>query len=259
MKLFARLVILELLLSVCCLAQTKSIDSSVGSPPSKLERMPELLETRFALSAAPPHLRANATTYVLDPAKGYVLSHQGTNGVSCIVVRSDWQFDQPFRDDIFWAVCYDAEGSKTLLQDYISAAELRARGMGAKEVHQEVRRKLGSADYPNPSRTGVAYMIAPVMRGYTRAPAPVTMNMPHYMIYAPNVKDADIGGNGFSKQYPFILGMSHGRDDYIILLVGETEKAKILSDSKDLLDELCSYRTYLCTTAATRARTPIDE
>ncbi|HVH70667.1 MAG TPA: hypothetical protein VNB49_06100 [Candidatus Dormibacteraeota bacterium] len=259
MKLIAHFAILELLLSVGCLAQMKSTDGSIASPPPKLEPMPESLETRFAQSAAPPHLRDHATTYLLEPAKGYVLSRQGTNGISCLVVRSDWQFDQPFRDDIFWAVCYDAEGSKTLLEDYILAAELRARGMGAKEVHQEISRKFGSADYPNPSRTGVAYMIAPLMRGYTRAPAPVTMNMPHYMIYAPNVKDADIGGNGFSKQYPFILGMSHGRDDYIILLVGETEKAKILSDSKDLLAELCSYRTYLCTTAETRTRTPIDQ
>jgi hypothetical protein len=73
----------------------------------------------------------------------------------------------------------------------------------------------------------------------------------------PAVKDTDIGGPGFSKQYPFILGMSKGRDDYIILLVGEAEKAKILEDSKELLTDLCSYREYLCTTPETRARTPI--
>jgi hypothetical protein len=79
------------------------------------------------------------------------------------------------------------------------------------------------------------------------------------MFYAPGVKDRDIGGNGFNKQYPFILDMSPGRDDYIILLVGEAEKAKILEESKDLLNELCSYRNYLCTTAETRARTPIDK
>lgn len=81
------------------------------------------------------------------------------------------------------------------------------------------------------------------------------LNMPHHMFYAPNVKDADIDGNGFSKQYPFILRMSPGRDDYIIMLVGEAEKAKILADSKGLLDDLCSYRDFMCTTPATRART----
>ena len=101
-------------------------------------------------------------------------------------------------------------------------------------------------------------MIAPLMRGYTKAPRPVTMNMPHYMFYAPKVKDIDIGGNGFSRWYPFILGMSPGRDDYIIVLVGEMEKAKIL-EAKHLLAELCSDRDYLCTTSETRVRTPVDE
>jgi hypothetical protein len=84
--------------------------------------------------------------------------------------------------------------------------------MDAKEVHLEVTKKVGTKDYPNPARTGVAYMIAPVMRGWTARPEPVTMNMPHYMFYAPGVTDADIGGKPFSL-YPFMLRMSPGRDD----------------------------------------------
>ena len=249
---YIKLIVLEIALCLGTLGQANTV-------PPKLERMPEPLETRFALSAAPPHLRGNATVFLLDPDKGYVLNRKGSNGVSCMVVRSDWQFEEPFRNDIYWAVCFDSEGSRTLLQDYLRAAELRARGMDSKQVHREVIKKFGSAGYPNPARTGIAYMIAPVMRGYTAAPGPQTMNMPHYMFYAPNVKDSDIGGNGFSKEYPFMLGMSHGRDDYIILLAGEAEKAKILADSKGLLDELCSYRDVLCTTAATKARTPVDK
>lgn len=236
------------------------VNTTETSAPPKLEKMPEALEIRFALSAAPPHLRDNATVYFLDPAKGYVMARHGTNGASCIVVRSDWQWSSPpFRDDVYWPVCYDSEGSKTLLQDYLYAAELRARGMDAGQVHELVIKRFGTTAAPNPSRTGVAYMIAPIMRGYTAAPGPVTMNMPHYMFYAPGVKDEDVGGHGFDKQYPFVLGMSSGRDDYIILLVGEAEKSKILEDSKQLLDDLCSYRNYLCTTAETRARTPIDK
>ena len=250
---------IPVLLLLCCVNVFAQDKQSEGTPEPKLEKMPAALETNFALSAAPPHLREGATVYLLDPSRGYVLSRQGTNSISCIVVRSDWQFPtKGFRDDIFWAVCYDSEGSKTLLQDYLSAAELRARGMDSAQVHEEVTKRFGTAAYLNPRRTGVAYMIAPIMRGYTSAPGPVTMNMPHYMFYAPGVKDADIGGHGFSKQYPFVLGMSSGRDDYIILLVGEAEKEKILHESGDLLAQLCSYRNYLCTTAATRARTPVD-
>jgi hypothetical protein len=95
-------------------------------------------------------------------------------------------------------------------------------------------------------------MLAPVMRG---SPGPRTMNMPHYMFYAPNVTDADIGGKPYSH-YPFILSMSAGRDDVIIMLAGEMEKDKILSESKDLLVDFCSYRDYPCTTGETRARMP---
>jgi hypothetical protein len=256
-----RVVAFLLMLEVCLVVPGHSqVTATTAGVLPKLEKMPEALEIRFATSAAPPHLRDNATVYVLDPAKGYVLARSGNNGVSCIVVRSDWQWPTPpFRDDIYWPVCYDSEGSKTLLQDYLVAAELRARGMDSKRVNELVTKRFGTPAAPNPVRTGVAYMIAPIMRGYTAAPGPVTMNMPHYMFYAPGVKDSEIGGHGFDKQYPFILGMSQGRDDYIILLVGEAEKSKIIEDSKALLNDLCSFRNYLCTTPETRARTPVDK
>ena len=257
MKLAALIAAASTVVSITCCAQTTQTASGT-SPTVKLERIPESLEARFALSAAPPHLREEATIYVLDPSKGYVLNHKGTNGVSCIVVRSDWQFPtSAFRDDIAWPVCFDAEGSKTLLQDYVYAAELRAKGLDAKQVHSEVTKRFGSASYPNPTRNGIAYMIAPVMRGFVKGPEPATMNMPHYMFYAPGLTDADIGGKPFSK-YPFMLKMSPGRDDVIILLVGETEKAAILAESSDLLADLCAYRKYLCTTAETRKRMPND-
>src|SRR3954452_17552432 len=58
--------------------------------PSPLQKMPAALETRFALSALPPHLRDGATVYLLDPAQGYVASKKGTNGFTCLVERTEW-------------------------------------------------------------------------------------------------------------------------------------------------------------------------
>jgi len=244
--------------SVNCMGQIKPSDANAQSSPVMLGKMPEELEVRYAVSALPPHLRDGATIYILDPNRGYALHVQGTNGMTCIVVRSDWQFPKhAFRDDIYWPVCYDAEGSKTLLQDYLYTAELRAHGMESNQTHEEVVKRFGKPSYPNPSRTGIAYMLAPIMRtfGDAKTPEPMTMNLPHYMFYAPNVKNADIGGKSFSE-YPFILSMSPGRDDVIILFAGEAEKAKILLDSKDLLADLCSYRDLLCTTDASRMQKP---
>src|SRR5690348_14580700 len=53
----------------------------------KLEKMPADLETEYALSALPPHLRDSATVYLLDPTKGYYMARKGTNGFSAFVER----------------------------------------------------------------------------------------------------------------------------------------------------------------------------
>jgi hypothetical protein len=94
--------IIVILSCINCIPQTKPIEANTGSANVKLEKMSESLETHYALSALPTRMRDAATVYLLDPSKGYSLSRKGTNGFSCIVVRSDWQFPkQEFRDDIF--------------------------------------------------------------------------------------------------------------------------------------------------------------
>lgn len=232
-----------------CLAQ----DSKPGTGDTlslSLEKMPKSLEVRFALSALPSHLRAGATTYVLDPAAGYVLAEKGTNGFTCIVMRTEWSWPQlAFRDDIYVPICYDDEGSKTMLPVWMDAARMRANSLTPRQVYDGIMKKFSDGNYQKPARTGISYMTAPLMRSY---PAPdsqevMTMSAPHYMFYAPNVKDSDIGGRPLS-QYPFVLPQGPGPHDVIILLVGKTEKAKIVADSRELLNELCSYRKYLCLT-----------
>src|SRR5690554_2287535 len=69
-----------------------------------IEAMPAELETRLALSAAPPALRDCAAVYLLDPAKGYDLARQGTNGITCVVQRTAWELVD-FRNDIFIPLC----------------------------------------------------------------------------------------------------------------------------------------------------------
>jgi hypothetical protein len=62
---------------------------ATAPPPSARSRsgraidsfhLPSDLEMELALSALPPHLREQATIYVLDPAKGFEVARQGTNG-----------------------------------------------------------------------------------------------------------------------------------------------------------------------------------
>jgi hypothetical protein len=78
-----------------------------------------------------------------------------------------------------------------------------------------------------------------------------TMAMPHLMFYAPFITNEDIGAHPDLKVYasllyPFIDKQGIAEHSYMIQLIGETEKAKIIADEKALLDELCAYRDVLC-------------
>src|SRR5579863_6461941 len=74
--------------------------------PQRPELMPPDREAALALSAAPEHLRAGATGYVLQ-AHGFVKVKEGTNGFTCAVNR-----DHPLNQK---PTCWDREGSETIL------------------------------------------------------------------------------------------------------------------------------------------------
>jgi hypothetical protein len=71
------------------------------------------------------------------------------------------------------------------------------------------------------------------------------------MFYAPHVTNEDIGAkpnlsDHSSLLHPFIDRQGIAEQSYIIQLVGEAERAKILADEKTLLADLCAYRDVLC-------------
>ena len=116
MKLTFRALIFGICLTIGACAQTPDGDARTASTTgaARLDKMPRDLEVRYALSALPLHLRDDATTYVLDPDKGYFLNHKGTNGFSCFVERTE-QERADFRNDVYAAICFDAEGSEKIL------------------------------------------------------------------------------------------------------------------------------------------------
>lgn len=224
---------------------------SSGSADTTIEPMPVELETRFALSALPPALRDAASVYLLDPASGYRLARQGTNGIACLVQRTVWEMAD-FRNDIYYPLCYDAAGTATYLKVIMEAAQLRAEGMGPAALKAEVQRRYDDNIYQAPGKAGLSYMVGPLMRTIGPPDLQVhTMAMPHLMFYAPNITNADIGAkpdlaDPASLLHPFIDRQGNDEQSYIIQLIGAAEKAKILSDEKPLLDDLCAYRDVLC-------------
>jgi hypothetical protein len=216
-----------------------------------IEPMPAALETRFALSAAPPKLRDGATVYRLDPARGYSVARRGTNGVACLVERTSWDLAD-FRDDLYIPLCYDRAGATTYLRAILDAAALRARGMGPAELKAEIVKRYRDKTYRTPEHPGVSYMVAPVMR--TVGPPDLrvhTMAMPHLMFYAPFVTNVDLAaapdlGDPASLAYPFVDVQGAPAHSYMIQLLGAAERARILADEKALVDALCAYRDVLC-------------
>ena len=217
----------------------------------QLEKMPDSLEFQYALSSLPPHLRDNATVYLLDPKKGYYIARKGTNGFSAYVHRTEWERGE-YVQDTYAALGFDSTGSKTLLQTALDVAAMRATGKyTAMQIRDIIVQRVKDGTYKAPPKTGICYMLSPLLRTYNGKNI-VNMVMPHYMLYAPGVDDADIGGGWIPGGHqPFIvdsgpvLDKEHSIFNFIIMAAGETEKAKIIEENKDLLQKLAAYKSFL--------------
>ncbi len=217
----------------------------------RLERMPAGLETDFALSALPAHLRDSATVYLLDPEKGYYIGRHGTNGFSTFVNRTQWEWAE-FVQDTYAAISYNAEGAKIYMPVFFDVAKMRASGKySPSQIRDTILKRVKDGTYKAPSRTGVSYMLCPILRVHLDSTRGiVNMMMPHYMFYAPRVDNSDIGGV-WDAHSPFaidsgpILAKEYSIFNYIIIPAGDTEKARIIEENKDLLRRLADYQSCL--------------
>ena len=187
--------------------------------------LPRGLEIELALSAAPKHLRDDATVWVLDKS-GYAIARQGSNAFTCVVSRR--------AGDLF-PVCWDAEGTRALLPLDVDDAQLRLSGKSGAEIDAIVTERFKSGQYRAPSRPGIAYMLSPVryrideQGGVTR-----TTSQPHLMFYGPNLTDADIGG----ARGAFVVINRVGPDGMMIVPVGQKEREAIVSDAQSLIAQV---------------------
>ena len=143
---------------------------------------------------------------------------------------------------------------------FLDVAEMRASGKyNAVQIRDIIVKRVMDGTYKAPSRTGVSYMLSPLLRTYEENRI-VNQVLPHYMFYAPRVMNADIGGiwdghgpfaigigEVYNKEHALItvLDKEHAIFNYIIIPAGETEKARIIAQNKDLLRKLAEYKPYL--------------
>lgn len=159
--------------------------------------MPRDEQIALALSAGPEEVTANATVYVLSP-RGYEIARQGTNGASCLVGR---HFVKPDETTIE-PMCYDPEGSRTLLQVELYEAELRAKGTSEADIKKDIENGYKDGHFKAPSKPGVEYMLSSDNRlGPT--PEHGTVHVPgHFMFYAPYLTGKDLG---YASVAPFLV------------------------------------------------------
>ena len=195
---------------------------SSNSPSNTLgAQLPELLprdkEIDLALSAAPEHLRKNAGVYVLEQ-RGFVKVRETTNGFTCIVNR-----DHPLNQK---PVCFDAEGTATILPKILRVGELLMQGKTMSEINSDIAEGFRTGKYISPRRAGVAYMLSGDIHNFNPRTGKVESFPPHVMFYAPNVTNADLGitAEALAKDpsLPFIA--YQGPHGFIIVLAGDKQK-----------------------------------
>ncbi|ANM29835.1 hypothetical protein ABI59_09965 [Acidobacteria bacterium Mor1] len=146
--------------------------------------LPQACETDLALSAAPAHLRDDATIYLLRDA-GYERTRSGTNGFTCIVNRDDPRVLKP--------TCFDEEGAETIVPKILFFGRRMMAGESTASIRDEVARGFEEGTFVRARRPGVAYMLS----RYNRPVNPQTGKRgwfpPHVMFYAPDLTNEDIG------------------------------------------------------------------
>ena len=184
--------------------------------------LPRAVEIELALSAAPKHLREAATVWILEQA-GYTMARQGSNAFTCLVSRR--------AGDLF-PVCWDAEGTRSLLPLDVEDARLRLSGKSGPDIDTIVAARFKTGEYHAPARAGIAYMLSPLRyRIDEHGVATRTVPNPHVMFYGPNLTDGDIGG----ARGAVVFMNRVGPDGMMIVPVGQKERDEIIAESQALV------------------------
>jgi hypothetical protein len=256
-------VIAGLFFSIAAAGQEKPISSG-----SKLEPLPRDLEIQLALSALPPHLRDNATVYVLNPEKGFEVARQGTNCFHAFVARigddtfrGTWPLTR-YRDDILYPISFDEAGAKAQMRVFFDAAEMEAKGTPPEQLKKLIQQRYKTNYYKPPQRAGVSYMLAPILRTYINPDENdevAIADIPHVMHYAPNVSAEQIGAatptpeqfqyfkeHGRWPDTPYPILILHGPHGYMVQFQGVAERDAITKEYADMLARLCKIKDVWC-------------
>ena len=120
-------------------------------------------EVALARTAAPSKVSGSATVLVLTP-KGYVEAAHGTNGFTCLVMRS---FAGEPTDPAFWnphtvaPVCFNPPAARTVLQSSLTKMQWAIAGATPAQMKERTDMAYADKRFPMPAAGAMAYMLSP--------------------------------------------------------------------------------------------------
>jgi hypothetical protein len=119
-------------------------------------------EVALARSAAPAAVSDSATVLVLTRT-GFVEAAHGTNGFTCLVLRS---FSGRLDDPAFWnprvraPMCFNPPAARTVLPPMLTVAEWVLSGTSTTELAARIKHAFATHDFPMPAPGAMAYMLS---------------------------------------------------------------------------------------------------
>ena len=155
-------------------------------------------EVALARSAAPSDISGKATVLVLTP-KGYIEAARGTNGFTCMVMRS---FSATPGDAQFWnpriraPQCFNPPAARTVLPAMLAQINWALAGATAVELNTRIKKAYAEKRFTMPAAGAMAYMLSP--QQYLSDDDPHHW-MPHLMFYYDRaLKGSTFGAGGTS-------------------------------------------------------------
>jgi hypothetical protein len=139
-------------------------------------------EIALALTAAPVSLTATAVVYVLRDGH-FVKAREGATGISCMVSR-DTRYDGVF------PMCFDPEGSRTLMREEMLKTKLWGRHLSDSAVKREVDAAYANGTLHHPDKPAMIYMMSSHQMLVADGQL-IGAWHPHVMVYLPHAAPTD--------------------------------------------------------------------
>ena len=186
---------------VASVARLADAQSTPSAYPAKPVPLPDSIEIALATSAAPAELSSNATVYAVRDGKVLTL-RAGTNGSSCMVARDS-------HAGSLYPICYNPEGTRTVLKRELMQARLRTLGVAEDSIDRAVEAAYKSGELEIPKDVALAYMMSPQQVLFSNARKEgrrVGAWHPHLMLYVPGATPAKLGLSDSGTGDPIQVG-----------------------------------------------------